>query len=156
MVYSDMMVITPHNGVPTLMLRIAHGRAGTLTNMTVTIDALMPRPTTEGTSYRQLVSLKLTRATMHMVGLIMTVMHTIDDASPLASYDAAKLAADDIGFLVSIEARDPELAAVVQDIKAYRPPDIRYGARFGDAVIPAPDGTLIVDLTRISVLEGDG
>ncbi len=153
MVYSDAMVITPHNGIPTLMLRVAHGRAGTLTNMTVTIDALMPRPTTEGASYRQLVSLKLTRATMPMVGLIMTVMHPIDETSPLAAYDAAKLAADDVGFLVSIEARDPDLAAVIHDIKAYRPADIRYGARFGDAVGPAGDGTLIVDLTRISVLE---
>lgn len=156
MVYSDTMVVTPHNGVPTLMLRVAHGRAGTLTNMTVAIDALMPRPTTEGASYRQLVSLRLTRATMPMVGLIMTVMHPIDETSPLAAYDAEKLAIDEIGFLVSIEARDPELAAVVHDIKTYRPGDVRYGARFGDAVTPAGDGTLIVDLTRISVLEHDG
>jgi inward rectifier potassium channel len=156
MVYSDTMVITPHNGVPTLMLRVAHGRSGTLTNMTVAIDALMPRPTTEGATYRQLASLRLTRATMPMVGLIMTVMHTIDDTSPLAGYDAAKLAADEVGFLVSIEARDPELAAVVHDIKAYRAADIRFGARFGDAVIPADDGTLIVDLTRISALDAAG
>ena len=83
MVYSDMMVVTPYNGVPTLMLRVAHGRSGTLTNMTVTVDALMPRPTTEGHTYRQLVSLRLTRSTMPMVGLIMTVMHPIDDTSPL-------------------------------------------------------------------------
>ena len=156
MVYSDVMVIASYNGVPTLMLRVAHGRSGTLTNMTVTIDALMPRPTTEGHTFRQLVSLRLTRATMPMVGLIMTVMHPIDDTSPLAGYDAAKLAADDVGFLVSIEARDPELAAVVHDIKAYRPPDVRFGVRFGDAVIPAEDGTLIVDLTRISVLDEAG
>ena len=58
--------------------------------------------------------------------------------------------------MVSIEARDPELAANVHDIKVYRPPDVRFGVRFGDAVSPAEDGTLIVDLTRISVLDGGG
>jgi len=94
MVYSDTIVVTPHNGVPTLMLRVAHGRAGTLTNMTVAIDALMPRVTTEGARYRRLESLNLIRFTMPMVGLIMTVMHVIDDTSPLAGYDAQRLVDD--------------------------------------------------------------
>ncbi len=154
MVYSDNIVVTPHNGVPTLMLRVAHGRAGNLTNMTVTIDALMPRITAEGTSYRQLVSLKLARSTMPMVGLIMTVMHVIDEASPLASYDEARLAADEVRFVLSVEARDPELAAVVHDLKTYHSTDVRFGARFGDAVTREDNGNLIVDLTRISALEG--
>ncbi len=153
MVYSDTIVITPHNGVPTLMLRVAHGRSGTLTNMSVAIDALMPRHTSEGATFRQLVSLKLTRATMPMVGLIMTVMHVIDETSPLAGYDAAKLAADEIRFVLSIEARDPELAAVVHDLKTYLAADVRFGSRFGDAVTPGGDGELIVDLTRISALD---
>ena len=58
MVYSDAIIVTPHDGVSTLMLRVAHGRAGTLTNMAVAIDALMPRHTSEGATYRQLVALK--------------------------------------------------------------------------------------------------
>ena len=153
MVYSDTMVITPRDGVPTLMLRVAHARAGTLTNMVVAIDALMPRETTEGATYRQLVALKLTRATMPMVGLIMTVMHVIDETSPLAGYDEAGLLADQIRFVVTIEARDPELAAVVHDIKTYMATEVRFGARFGDAVTRAEDGSLIVDLTRISALD---
>lgn len=153
MIYSDTIVVTPHNGVPTLMLRIAHGRAGTLTNMTVAIDALMPRITTEGASYRRLESLTLTRATMPMVGLIMTVMHVIDDTSPLVGYDAQKLVDDQIRFVLSVEARDPELAAVVHDLKNYFATDVKFGARFGDAVTPGDDGVLVVDLTRISALE---
>jgi inward rectifier potassium channel len=156
MVYSDTMVVTPHNGVPTLMFRVAHGRAGTLTNMTVAVDALLQRQTAEGLSYRQLVGLKLTRATMPMVGLIMTVMHVIDDTSPLATYDAARLAADEVRFVVSIEARDPELAAVVHDIKTYAAADVRFGVRFGDAITREDDGAIVVDLTRISVLDDVG
>ena len=153
MVFSESMVITPHDGVPTLMLRVAHGRSGTLTNMTVAIDALMPRVTTEGASYRQLVSLKLTRSTMPMVGLIMSVMHVIDDASPLATYDEARLLADQVRFVVSVEARDPELAAVVHDIRTYLPADVRYGVKFADAITREDDGRLVVDLTRISALD---
>jgi inward rectifier potassium channel len=153
MIYSDTMVVTPHDGVPTLMFRVAHGRAGTLTNMTVAIDALLQRETAEGLNYRQLVGLKLTRSTMPMVGLIMTVMHVIDDTSPLATYDAARLEADGVRFVVSIEARDPELAAVVHDIKTYAAADVRFGARFGDAITREDDGAIVVDLTRISALD---
>ena len=151
MVYSDRMIVTPHDGVPTLMLRVAHGRAGNLTNMTVTIDALMPRVTAEGANYRQLISLKLARSTMPMVGLIMTVMHVIDETSPLAPYDEARLAAENVRFVVSIEARDPDLAAVVHDLKTYQAADVLFGARFADAVTREDSGALIVDLTRISV-----
>ena len=156
MVYSDNIVITPHNGVPTLMMRVAHGRSGTLTNMTVAIDALLQRQTSEGLSYRQLVPLKLTRSTMPMVGLIMTVMHVIDDTSPLATYDAARMEADEVRFVVSIEARDPELAAVVHDLRTYAAADVRFGVRFGDAITREDDGAIVVDLTRISVLDEVG
>jgi inward rectifier potassium channel len=156
MVYSNTMVITPHDGVPTLMFRVAHGRSGTLTNMTVSIDALLQRETSEGLKYRQLVGLKLSRSTMPMVGLIMTVMHVIDETSPLANFDSARLAADEVRFVVSIEARDPELAAVVHDIKTYDAADVRFGVRFGDAITREDDGNIIVDLTRISVLDEVG
>jgi inward rectifier potassium channel len=138
------------------MFRVAHGRSGTLTNMTVSIDALLQRETSEGLKYRQLVGLKLNRSTMPMVGLIMTVMHVIDETSPLANFDSARLAADEVRFVVSIEARDPELAAVVHDIKTYDAADVRFGVRFGDAITREDDGNIIVDLTRISVLDEVG
>lgn len=60
---------------------------------------------------------------------------------------------DQVRFVLSIEARDPELAAVVHDLKNYFATDVKFCARFGDAVTPGDDGVLVVDLTRISALE---
>ena len=90
---------------------------------------------------------------MPMVGLIMTVMHVIDETSPLFGYDEARIRAEEIRFVLSIEARDPELAAVVHDLKTYLAANVRFGFKFGDAVTPSSDGPLIVDLTRISALD---
>nr|MBA3810870.1 hypothetical protein [Caulobacteraceae bacterium] len=71
----------------------------------------------------------------------------------LSRLDLAALADSDIRFLLSVEARDPGLAAVVHDLKAYTGPDIRLGLRYADLITQGDDGRVLADLTRISVLE---
>jgi hypothetical protein len=56
---------------------------------------------------------------------------------------------------VTLEARDPTLAALVHDIRSYGPEDIRFAMRYADAVTMAEDGTPVADLTKIGTLEPD-
>jgi inward rectifier potassium channel len=58
------------------------------------------------------------------------------------------------GF-VALEALDPTLAAMVQEIRSYAPEDIRFGMRYADAISVAEDGTPALDLTRIGTVEPD-
>jgi hypothetical protein len=57
-------------------------------------------------------------------------------------------------FLV-LEARDPTLATMVHDLRAYAPEEIRFGMRYADAITIAKDGIPVADLTKISALEPD-
>jgi hypothetical protein len=59
-----------------------------------------------------------------------------------------------MSILLSLEARDPQLAAMVYDMKSYFARDIRCGMRFADAVL-RQDGRTVADLTRISLIEAD-
>lgn len=63
-------------------------------------------------------------------------------------YDAARAIEAGAQVFVTLEARDPTLAAVVHDIRSYAPEDIRFGMRYTDAISTAEDGTPIVDLTE--------
>jgi inward rectifier potassium channel len=154
-VYADTAVIGRHNGRPTLMLRIGNARVTVLTQVHVTLTALIAETTLEGQPFRRLHELPLARSSMPVFPLIMTLMHEIDPHSPLAGLDRASLDQSDMTLILSLEARDPELAAMVYDIKSYAASDIRPGRRFVDAVSRHPKGHIVADLTRISVTEAD-
>jgi inward rectifier potassium channel len=154
--YADKIVITRHNGRPHLMMRIGNRRTTMLTNTTVRVHVLLPETSQEGQTIRQAHELRLVRASAPIFPLTLTIMHEIDEQSPLHHYDLAALADSDIRILLSVEARDPELAAMIYDLKTYRAPDILYGRRFVDTILRGGEGRIVVDLTRINCTEPDG
>ncbi len=154
-VYADDAVITRHDGQPTLMIRIGNGRPNLLTDVKVHLNALIHETTREGQTYRRVQELRLARAAIPMFPLTQTLMHGIDAQSPLAGVDAETLAVSDVRLVLSIEARDPGLAAMVYDLRTYDASQIRFGMHYADAISEADDGRISVDLRRISLIEAD-
>jgi inward rectifier potassium channel len=153
--YADNIVITRHNGRPNLIMRIGNRRTTMLTNTVVRVHALLQETTREGQTYRQAYELRLARASAPIFPLTLTIMHEIDESSPLHRYELETVAESDLRILLSLEARDPALAATVYDLKTYRASDILYGRRFVDTVLRAGEGRIVVDLTRINLTEPD-
>ena len=152
MLYAERMVVTPHNGRPTLMLRIGNARAGALIEAHARLVALMAEHSSEGQFFRRTFELKLMRSHIPIFALTWTLMHTIDESSPLFGYDQDRLEREDTRFFFSIEARDPQLAAVVHDMKDFRGSDVSWGMRYADAVTYV-EGRVTADLTRVGLLE---
>ena len=153
-VYADVAVIARHNGRPTLMFRIGNARASVMTQVRVEANALVKETTAEGGRYRRLQELTLARSSIPVFPMVLILMHEIDEHSPLAGLDIGTLADSDLTIILSLEARDPQLAATVYDMKAYFARDVRPGMRFVDAVTQA-DGRTVADLRRISLVEPD-
>lgn len=152
-VYADNMVVTPHNGRPTLMLRLGNPRAGALIDASARFSVLLAERSAEGQFFRRTFELKLIRAQIPLFALTWTMMHVLDEASPLAGYDAARMASEDTRFFLSLEARDPQLACMVHDVKVFYGHDIRWGMRYADAVTFDEHGRTIADLDRVGLLE---
>ena len=152
--YADVAVITRHNGRPTLMFRIGNARASVMTQVRVEVNALVRETTAEGGQYRRLQELTLSRSSIPVFPMVLLLMHEIDEHSPLAGYDEGALADSDLTIILSLEARDPQLAAMVYDMKAYFGRDLRPGVHFADAVTQR-DGHMEADLRRISLVEPD-
>jgi inward rectifier potassium channel len=148
-------VVAMHNGAPTLMLRIGNGRATVLADATAKLNVLLSQTTAEGKLVHRAQELRLERAHIPIFPLYWTLMHVLDERSPLHGYDAARVIREDAQVFVLLEARDPTLATMVHDIRDYSAEDIRFGMRYVDAVTTARDGTPIMDLTRIGALEPD-
>jgi len=155
-VYSDDAVVTPYNGRPTLMLRVANGRLTLMTNASVRLFVLLRERTTEGSSFRRIHNLTLLQPQLPLFVMPWTMMHEIDETSPLHGHTAESLAQSDARLFLTLEARDQALAATVHDIKDYSVAHIRFRMHFGDAVTLDEDGRATADLGRVSELEPDG
>ncbi len=152
-VYADQLVVTPHNGRPTLMLRFGNPRAGALVEASARLYVLLAERSAEGQFFRRTFELKLLRGHVPMFPLTWTIMHVIDERSPLFGYDSERLSRDDTRFFFSLEARDPQLAAVVHDMRTYRGADVCWGMRYADAVSFDEAGRTIADMGRVGLLE---
>ena len=155
LVFAANPVVAMHNGKPTLMVRIGNGRAGVLADAAAKLNVLLSETTAEGKLFRRAQELRLERAHIPLFPLDWTLMHVLDERSPLHGYDMARAIEADARVFVTLEARDPTLATSVHEIRTYMPEDIRFGMRYTDAVTIAEDGTPVADLTRVGALEPD-
>ncbi|GGE98666.1 inward rectifier potassium channel protein [Aliidongia dinghuensis] len=155
MVFAANPVVATYKGKPTLMVRVGNGRAGMLTDATAKLNVLLCDKTADGRLLHRAHELRLERAQIPAFPLSWTLMHVLDERSPLHGFDAARAIARAARIFVTVEASDPMLATTVQEIRNYTPRDIRFGMRYADAITTTPDDVLAVDLTRIGALEPD-
>jgi inward rectifier potassium channel len=153
--FSDDAVVTMHNGQPALMLRAVNGRVTIMSNASARLFMLLVEETEEGVSYRRIHDLPLQQSHQPLFVLPWTLIHVIDEASPLHMYDAERLARSDAVLILTIETRDHALSALVYEMETYRPDHIRFGVHFVETVRQDATGQAIADLSRISLLEPD-
>ena len=150
--FADRIVVAPHNGMPTLMVRIANGRMTMLSHASARLAILIEERSSEGYVARNVYDLRLVRDTMPIFPLTWTMMHVIDEASPLHGLGVEDLKIRDIRFFVAVEARDAALGQMVQDLAAYRPHQVAFGYRYVDAVTVDDQGRTAADISLLSQL----
>jgi inward rectifier potassium channel len=154
-VFSDHPVITNHEGIPTLMLRIGNGRAAALGEAMARLSVLKTEISREGAEFRRTFELALVRRSLPVFPLSWTVMHMIDETSPLHGLDKDSFVAQGIRLFVAFEARDPTYATTVHDMHVYAPEDVLYGMRYADIITNDEFNRPTADLTRVSEVEPD-
>jgi len=155
LVFAANPVVATHNGKPTMMVRIGNGRAAGLADAKAQLNVLLTETRAKGKVFHRVQELRLERTHIPIFPLFWTLMHVLDERSPLRGYDAARAIEANAQVFVLLEARDPTLATVVHDIRNYAAKDIRFGMRYADALTTADDGTPVLDLKRIGELEPD-
>ena len=150
--FAEKMVVRPHNGTATLMVRIANGRMTMLSHATARLAVLLPEKSLEGYASRNVYDLRLVRDTMPIFPLTWTLMHVIDESSPLRGFGSDELRDRDVRLFLAVAARDAALGQVVQDLAAYRHDQIAFGHRYVDAVSVDEQGRAAADISLLSEL----
>jgi len=152
--FSRVAVITPYDGVPTLMLRVANQRRSYILEAAASMVLARDVETPEGHSLRRFYDLKLERARSPLFSLSWLIMHRIDGDSPLYGVTEDLLRAGDMGLVITLSGIDEIFAASVHARYAYTHEDILFGRRFVDVFVDDNEPRkLTLDMTRFHEVE---
>jgi inward rectifier potassium channel len=154
--FSDVAIITPFDGIPTLMFRAANQRGNRILNASVAVTYAYEAVTKEGIVMRRFEDLKLVRARTSLFALSWTIMHSIDKTSPLHGATAESLLDSQVEIIALLSGTDDTLSETIYARQVYAPHQIRWRHRFVDVVCVDPHGRPVVDLRRFHDTEPDG
>jgi inward rectifier potassium channel len=153
--YAEQAVVTAFNDHHTLMIRLANGRMTVMTNANARLFALIGEHTGQGKYFRRIFNLPLVQPQIPLFVMPWTLMHVIDEASPLHGYGPERIVEADIRLFLAVDARDQAIDTTVYDMKLYMPTEIRFGMRYAESVTLDDEGHITADLSRLSILEPD-
>lgn len=154
--YATMAVITPHNGVPTLMLRIGNARNSLLHDVNLSLHALARTVSDEGFRHVAVVDVPLLRPRIPVFAILYTIMHRIDADSPLAGLDASSPEVADLRFFLTLTGRDPAMGQEVSDVYTFDGSNLAFGMRYVDAIRTVGDREVVADYALLSAIEPAG
>jgi inward rectifier potassium channel len=151
--FSKNGVVRPVAGKPTLIFRAANERQNVVQDASARLRMMRDEVTEEGYRIRRIVDLPLLRSQHPMFTLGWTIMHVIDDASPLNSETTESLSTSKAAFILSLSGTDENTGQTLMARGEYSCGDVRWNATFHDILDEAPDGTMHVDYSKFHDIE---
>ena len=149
-IFSRVAVICPYNGIPTLMFRTANRRSNFIMEAQVRVTLMYSQISEEGHFFRRLYDLQLIRSETPTFSLTWTVMHPIDEASPLNGNLERIFSQEDTRLVVTLTGLDETVAQTVHAHRYYYPRDIFPNYSFVDILIPHKSGNNSIDYDRFN------
>jgi len=148
-IFSNIAVICPYEGKTHLMLRLANQRHNRIVDANVHVALLMRERTSDGHAMRRFYDMSLTRSRMPILQLTWTLMHPIDEHSPLFGMTKAMLEAADAEILVSLVGLDETFSQTIHTRWSYIVDDIHYNAKLEDVIHRSDIGNVVnIDYTK--------
>ncbi|HEV2563062.1 MAG TPA: ion channel [Rhizomicrobium sp.] len=146
--FSKVAVITPFDGTPTLMFRAANQRGNSILDASISVSLARQVTTREGIVMRRFEELALLRSRSPLFALSWTIMHRIDETSPLHGLTLDTMHSNQVELVILLSGTDDTLADVIYARHAYGPDNILWDHRFVDVLSLNHQGKRVVDLNK--------
>ncbi len=150
--YSENMIIAPYQDGKGLMFRLANYR----NNQLIEIEARLVLAINEddnGKIMRRFFPLELERKKISLLTLSWTIVHPINEESPIKGLTAGDLDKGDAEFLVMLKAFDDTFSQTVHSRTSYQYEEIIWDAKFKPVIETDDNGILILDMSKINDFE---
>ncbi|MEG3860339.1 ion channel [Microcoleus sp. herbarium12] len=146
-IFSRVATIAPFNGVPTLMYRTGNQRFNQILEAQQRATLIRDEVTSEGEFMRRFYDLQLMRSQSPIFALTWTVMHAIDENSPLYQLTAKDLIEQQAEIVITLTGIDDTVSQTIHARHSFVASEIVWDQRFVDIIHRQPDGSRVVDYT---------
>jgi len=154
LLFSNHAVVAPYAGGRSLQFRIVNRRRNQIIQLEAQVLFSHLVRDAAGQEVRRYFVLPLERNKVTFFPLSWTIVHPIDDASPLATRTAEDLHREQAEILVLLSGVDETFEQTVHARTSYRAEEILWDARFRSMFLPmTSDGTVGVDIRRLHDIE---
>lgn len=143
--FSHVATVAPFNRVPTLMFRAANERRNQILEAQMQMNLVRNEVTAEGQSMRRFYDLKLVRNRTPIFSLTWTVMHTIDETSPLYGATTDSLVKVQAEIVITLTGIDETVSQTIHARHSFPAQKILWNMRFVDILSRTPDGRVSID-----------
>ena len=146
--FAQHATISPLDGVPTLQVRVGNERRNSIAEATVRVDIVRTVTTAEGVRFYRMAELTLLRSRTPALTRSWTLLHPLDERSPLYGATPESIAGEELEVVVSVVGTDDVSYQPVHGRYRYEHTHILWGARHADVLSETPDGNIVLDVRK--------
>jgi len=150
-IFSKKAVIAPYRDGTAFMFRLSNAKANLLLEVEVKLLLVMNK-FENGKEVRKFYDLPLEMDKINMLALSWTVVHPIDENSPLDQVKEKELAASKAEFMVLIKGLNNTLSQQVHARTSYKPENMEWGAKFSP-IFSDNKGKTVIAMDKIGKYE---
>ena len=148
--FSTAALISPYKGGKALMFRMAPYKTMHYLSDAKVVVNISLLVTEEGAGEYKFYTLDLERAGIDIFNMNWTVVHPINDRSPLLNFTEANLNSADLELMVQVSGFDPVFSNIVMQRTSYTSKEIVWGAKFSPMYHESEDNTTtILELDKL-------
>ena len=148
-IFSRHALVSPYEHSTGFMFRVANQRTNQLIDVSATVTLSRLESTASGTQLRRFYLLDLERSSVALFPLSWTVVHPIDENSPLYGVTEEQLDASEAEFLIIIKGFDDTFAQTVHARTSYIAKEVVFGHKFTSIIRTGSDGMTEIALDKI-------
>jgi inward rectifier potassium channel len=146
--YSERALIAPYEERTSLQFRIVNRRPNALMEMEASVILMMVEGE-PGKQKRSFLGLPLERETIDFLALTWTIVHPIDESSPLFGKTSDDLARGQAEVIVLIKGFDESFAQSVHSRYSYRFDEVDWNAKFTPAFEFDTTGAMVLNIDKV-------
>ena len=148
LLFSRVAVVAPYEVHPALMLRVVNERHGAVAEATARLTLLRRIHMPDGKILRRFIDLRLERPSTPILSLSWSLIHLIDETSPLWGTTAEDLEKEGGLLVASISGYDESISANVVARQTYSARKVLFDREFIDVIDQLPTGEVVLDMAR--------
>ena len=152
--FGKQVLIAQHCGQTTLLVRLANGRKrSTIVNCRVSAVLMMEDRNPDSIFERRFIDIKLERDNIPIFSLTWTLVHTIDEQSPLYGLDKAAIESHGTILILTLDGIEDVFAQTVHTNYIYEARHFLFNKRFASILNQHKDGSRMIDYARFHEVE---